>query len=362
MTTAAEQFQDQAISHAIYLQRHSLSVQKRVLKILAKSDARIVATLASEDLTEWARAREEALLKRVRDFYAVTYKQVNGEIAGAVKDLANYESDFYSDMAKHLIPDDIHAAIGVAVPTGHSLYAAATARPFGGKLLKEWGQQLEAGALSRVKDEIKMGYLEGRTTAQMVRAIRGTKAAGYKDGVLDISRRGAEAMVRTAISHTSNVASETFYKENPDLVKGVKWVSILDNKTTAVCRGRDGQVYPVGKGPRPPAHINCRSVTSPVLKSWKEMGINKEDTTPKTRAAMDGVSPPDETYGDWLKKHSADFQDDILGKTKGQLFRKGDLTLDRFIDKSGREYTIEELKYREKEAWAKAFGGPTRST
>jgi hypothetical protein len=60
------------------------------------------------------------------------------------------------------------------------------------------------------------------------------------------------------------------------------------------------------------------------------------------------------TYGDWLRRQSAAVQDDVLGKSKGVLFRRGELPIDRFTDKSGAEYTLDELKRREAEAWEKA--------
>ena len=48
-------------------------------------------------------------------------------------------------------------------------------------------------------------------------------------------------------------------------------------------------------------------------------------------------------YNWWLK----------LGKTKGELFRKGDLPLDRFVD-DGRTLTLDELRDLEGKAFAKA--------
>lgn len=123
---------------------------------------------------------------------------------------------------------------------------------------------------------------------------------------------------------------------------------------SAVCRARDGKVYPLDSGPRPPAHPNCRSSTVPVLKSWKEMGINLKEAPEGTRSSMNGQVPADLTYQEWLKNQSADFQDDVLGVTKGKLFRNGGLSLDRFVDRAGKELTLDQLMKREAEAWQKA--------
>jgi hypothetical protein len=60
------------------------------------------------------------------------------------------------------------------------------------------------------------------------------------------------------------------------------------------------------------------------------------------------------TYQDWLKRQPKEVQDDILGVSKAQLFRKGDLPLDRFVDRAGHEYTLDELRQRESEVFQKA--------
>ena len=79
-----------------------------------------------------------------------------------------------------------------------------------------------------------------------------------------------------------------------------------------------------------------------------------DDFSPSTRASMDGQVPADQTYGQWLKKQSAERQDDILGKTRGALFRKGGLEFDRFYNDKGRYLTLDELRQRDAAAFDKA--------
>jgi hypothetical protein len=122
---------------------------------------------------------------------------------------------------------------------------------------------------------------------------------------------------------------------------------------TPICQSRDGKVYPLDSGPRPPAHFRCRSTTAPVLKSWKELGLKERDIPPGTRASMDGQVPEAETYQTWLKKKSPAFQDDVLGPTRGKLFREG-MTLDRFVDETGHEYTLKQLRSKDAALFKKA--------
>jgi hypothetical protein len=61
------------------------------------------------------------------------------------------------------------------------------------------------------------------------------------------------------------------------------------------------------------------------------------------------------TYNDWLKQQPASVQDDILGPTRGKLFREGGFTVDRFTDRSGQEYTLDQLRQRDQEAFDEAL-------
>ena len=150
-------------------------------------------------------------------------------------------------------------------------------------------------------------------------------------------------------------------------------MATLDSRTSLRCASLDGQVFPIGTGPRPPQHPNCRSTITPVTKSWRELakpgalkrgrGADNLDAlferrlkgkgfTPDqiagikraTRASMTGQVPGKLTYARWLRRQPAAFQDDVLGPTRAALFRDGTLTLDRFVDdRTGRAFTLADL-------------------
>lgn len=352
MPTTNEEALDASVRHQIGLLRYSSSVVRKVVGLLNRVDDRLVNELMKRGIGDqsFTQRRLELLLDSVRAIIAEAYGRSTTALNDELKGLAPYERDYQLDMLRQVMP----VRWDFIKPTSQQLFAAVTARPFEGRLLKDWYTDLEAGAYKRLRDTIRMGYVEGRTTDQIVRDIRGTRAQQYRDGVLEVSRRAAEATVRTAINHTATIARNETYKENTSVIKGVRWVSTLDARTSAVCRGRDGKVYPLDSGPRPPAHINCRSSTAPVLKSWKEMGINLKEAPEGTRASMDGQVAASVTYSEWLKRQPKEVQDDILGVSKAQLFRKGGLDLDRFVDAKGQEYTLDELRRRESEAFQKA--------
>src|SRR5690606_24421489 len=92
----------------------------------------------------------------------------------------------------------------------------------------------------------------------------------------------------------------------------------------------------------------------PVTKSWRELGIDLDEFEPSTRASMNGQVPETMSYGEWLRKQSASVQDEALGPTRGKLFRAGKLDVDRFVNRAGDQWTLDELRQREQEAFRKA--------
>jgi hypothetical protein len=96
------------------------------------------------------------------------------------------------------------------------------------------------------------------------------------------------------------------------------WVSVLDSKTSAVCRSLDGEVFVYGTGPVPPAHPNCRS------------SIVNLPPTRFLKKALVGYTRP--TYYEWLKKQSKSTQDAVLGVTRAKIFRTSSLTARQFAD------------------------------
>lgn len=354
MVTANESLLDQSISHQIGLYRFSTATIRKIIALLNRADDDIVKQIMKYDPTEVkgeaSRKRLQKLLDAVRDVNAEAYASLTKQLDDELKGLAGYEGEYQAAM----IASATVVRVDVVTPTSSQLWAAVNARPFQGRFLKDWYAGLEAGAQARLRDAIRIGFTEGETIDQIVRRVRGTAAQQYRDGILEVSRRGAETLVRTAVNHTANAARNHLYTQNPSVIKGVRWVATLDGRTTLLCASRDGTVYPPDSGPRPPAHPNCRSTTAPVLKSWKEMGIKLSEAPEGTRASMDGQVPSSQDYDSWLRKKDVAFQEDVLGVTKAKLFRSGELKLDRFVDRQGMEYTLDQLRKREAAAFERA--------
>lgn len=352
MPTVNEVILDANVRHSVWLERYKSGVVRKIIAQLNRADDDLSAQLAARlvliqergyDLGPDTTARLKAMIDDVRAQRAQAYGLLDENLRGELVDFVSHETDFQAKIIENAVPADLT----MTRPALSLLRTVVTAQPFRGRLLSDWVSGLADDELARISDAVKIGITEGQTTDQIVRRITGTAANQYSDGILEISRREAASVVRTAIAHVANAGGEALYGLNEDIVKGVKWISVLDSRTTPICQARDGEIFPINSGPRPPAHWNCRSRTVPYLGETSVQG---------TRASQIGPVPGNITYQAWLANQSAKVQDDVLGPTRAALFRKGGITLDRFVDQTGHVYTLKELKRRDAEIWNEVFG------
>ena len=353
MATANEKLQIAAIDHSHDVIRYQNQVVYKVIALLNRTDKdlfiQLTAALQQLPVSQFTVDRLDSLLASVRQINSAAYQKIRHDLQTELADLVAYEQGYQQQLFQNTLPVTFEVA---TVPVAQ-VVSSAMARPFQGRLLSEWMAGLEAEKAAKIRDAIRIGYVEGQTIPEMVARLRGTKAKQYQDGILEITRRNAETIVRTAVSHTANHTRQKFAEANDDLVKGVKWLSTLDGKTSDVCISRDSKVYPVDSGPRPPAHFNCRSTTTFVLKSFRELNIDLKELPEGSRSSMDGQVPASMTYNEWLKGKDAKFQDKVLGPTRGKLFREG-MPVDRFVNKAGDRLTLEKLRERDAEYFRKA--------
>lgn len=358
MPTVNDNLRDRAIQHQIYLTRYTTSVVRKMLALLNRADRDILRRLRSRNLpgarTPFQRERLEKLLASLREINSAAYASFNRQLRLDLRELTRYEATFLTNQINAAILVDLEAV----APAVGTVYQAAMAQPMQGRYLRDWFRQLSANKAQAVSDAIRLGVVEGETIDDIVRRLRGTRAARYRNGIMAIHRRHAEAITRTAVNHIVTKTRRETFNANSDIIKAYQYVATLDGRTTDICASLDGKVYATREdAPTPPQHINCRSTIAPVVKSWKELGFKKSELPPATRASMNGQVSAKETYQTWLKKQPARFQDEVLGKTKGRLFRQGGVTLDRFVDPTGRSYTLAELARREADAFAAIGGG-----
>lgn len=330
----------------IELERYKKGLVGEIIALLNAADADLLDQLAIRlnkikdrgyDTGKATTNRLEFLIAEIRKLRQNAFIVVNDKM---IEDMIEF-SDHEMLVAKQSIESSVLAMGGelnLLKPSVNQLRAIVTAKPFQGRLMSDWFESLAQQSALKLSDAIKIGIAEQQTNDQIIRRIRGTRANRYEDGILANTRRETEAIVRTAVNHVSNQAAEQLYAANTDVIKGVQWVATLDSRTTLICASRDGHIYKNNEGPRPPAHWNCRSRTIPFLGETSIKG---------TRTSVTGAVPEDTTYSKWLRGQSKAVQEEVLGVARAKDFRAGSFDLDKFVDKSGKTYTLKELKLRE---------------
>ncbi len=380
MATVNEELFDALVRHQIYLLRLSGNVRNRVHRVLDATEQDIADKIRSRLLNSTGLEtpadvrRLEALLASIRSIRLKAWEQVTEEWLQQLQDLATNEAVLVAGVVKTVSP----VVLDLVLPSARLLKAIATSSPFEGRTLKEWASSIAAEDLRRIENSVRVGMVQGESSAEIARRVVGSAQLRGVDGTTQITRRAAEAITRTAVNHISNEARREFIHANADLFEEEQYVATLDSRTTPVCRSNDGKRFPVGKGPRPPLHFNCRSLRVPVIdgdalgmrpaKAVTEKQLLREFSqkngfpAPKKRAdlphgtktqydqfarsrirELTGRVPGKTTYQEWLTRQSTSFQDDVLGPTRARLFRKGGLTLDRFVNRAGDEIPLSQL-------------------
>ena len=346
--TANEEIRDRAIRHALELGRYSNGLVQKIVLLLNSMDedlsAKLVAGLAGIDergisLSVSAQKRLVRLLDELRALNSAIYERVADKLSDELLGLARVEAAFQAQSISAFLPP----AFATAIPTPNRLKVIVETSPMEGSLLSSWTKGMEQGRIDRIEAAIRKGLVQGSSTDDIVRSIRGTKRLNYEDGILQISRRSAQSVVRTAATHVANVSSQETWKKNERVVRGWQFIATFDSRTTITCASLSGKVFPVGEGPIPPRHVGCRSTSIAVTKSWKELGVDKDELSPSEKASMDGQIAGDLRFDDWLKQKGEKTQGEILGPARAALFRDGKLDLQSFVKNDGTVLTLDQL-------------------
>lgn len=380
--TALDQWFDSMVRHQIGLLRRSASIRNQILKLLddTEADLRIAIRERLRRYTGTQRpadvARLENLLVEVRALRQTAWSQVSAVWFAEMAEIAIAEPKFMAALLQTVVPVQLTPTL----PTAAQMRSLVTSRPFEGRTLREWAEQVSRGDVERIQGQIRIGLVQGEDLPTITRRVTGTISLKGRNGVTEITRRHAEAITRTAVNHYANQARRAFAEENAEFFDRELYVATLDSKTTPICRSLDGELFPIGEGPIPPLHFRCRSLRTPApdpeaigkrpMKPVTERQLLREfaameglEKVPRQRASLPrgtkgafdefarvrtreliGRVPAKTTYQRFLERQPVWFQNDVLGETRGLLFRKGGLTLKDFVDRGTfEEFTLAEL-------------------
>lgn len=329
--------------HQLFIQRLASGQVKKSLPIIRRMAREIRAALLNHDLTSFQTARLTALQLEINAITKAAGVALEQQTLPAMQDFAAYEAQFTQKMLAGAVTVELAGVNSAAL--SRAIESAPMKLISGKKTISTTMlgifDTFAAGTSREVMTAVQAGITRGSVTKEIAAEVFGL--------INTRTKAQAETVVRTAANMAGSVARNELYKANADVLKGEEWSSVLDGRTTDVCMARDGQIYPVGQGPVPPAHYNCRSVRVPVVdKAFAELRDGA------TRASIYGPVSSQTTYNSWLKSQPASFQDEVLGDTKAKLFRSGGLSLQKFVDDSGKSYTLDQLRALEPLAFERA--------
>ena len=326
-------------------------------------------------------------------------KQIAEESAKLAENEMHWAKRISKELGAGITPDDINADDVIEPAPMRNLTAKQIQRVVDnglaeGQTAKEWFKKLSDEEAARVEAAVKQGVADGKTIEDLSAEIGGTAKNDHKDGILERSRIDSQRMSRTLTNAVANNAKEAFYRENSDVLVGVEILATLDGRTCPVCAGLDRTRYGFDE-PRPtlPIHHNCRCVLLPVTplsdlveesrpmakadfmaeakRKYEEKYPNKkfDDLAMSTRKkyyheamreyeARTGESAYTQVSGsvsfrDYFEKHMTDAQRrDWLGPRRYELWKRGNLPLDKFIPPyPNPRLTVEQLKELDKKSF-----------
>ncbi|EMP8442903.1 minor capsid protein, partial [Acinetobacter baumannii] len=161
-----------------------------------------------------------------------------------------------------------------------------------------------------------------------------------------------ERTVRTVRSHVANQAYLNSF--NQIGFEYVRFVSVLDGRTSKLCASLDGSVWEINDPAKrvPPLHPHCRSILVPVEKEGKlpgerpfVMDERKVKDIPKDeRSQLIGQLDANTTFKEFFKKTDDFFQKEWLGPKRYKLYKEGKFDFEKFFDPEGRLYTLDQLR------------------
>lgn len=317
--------------------RYDAHLRQQVMKQLSKTQRELLNRLAAAGVDALPKKQLDTLLKELKQEVAKVYQEMTAYTQDEL-------SGFFTAETQHihqLYNDEVGFDFFNQVPE-YKQKANKTATIIAGSPLEDWWAKQGNDFAFKFEGIIRQGLLDGQQTSQMITDVK---------HLMNTSRRHAETLVITAVAKVADKAHQALRDENLDILAGEKHLSTLDTRTSTVCQLRDGLMWDLDKKPidhdvpyqRPPLHPRCRSILQLVTKSWKELGIDAEEMPSSTRASQDGPVSEQINYENWLKSKSPGQQDQVLGKGKAGLWRRGVITFADMLDQSGRPLTLKDL-------------------
>ncbi len=362
MATDIKKLFEALTQHQAYLYRASSKTVNELLALFNDDTSKMLSKLR-DLLDELNESEKVALaggkyttsnLREIRDLIAQWFASVNLALpeafAVSATALAVYEANYVAKLY----------GAKINKPDGEKLFLSAKKVPLaGGALVDDLLSRIAESARQKVEYAIRDGINSGKTNQEIVQRIRGTKRLNYEDGILNGTKTDIERTVRTVRSHVANQAYLNSF--NQIGFEYVRFVSVLDGRTSKLCASLDGSVWEINDPAKrvPPLHPNCRSILVPVEKDGQLVGERPfvmderrvKDIPKEERSQLIGQLDANTTFKEFFKKTDDFFQREWLGPKRFKLYKDGKFDFEKFFDPEGRFYSLDDLRKLDEKAF-----------
>lgn len=330
---------DLLVGHQVNLFRLEADIRAKINQLLTHMSSALSTKLMSADLTAFNKARMAKLIAESNKVVAATYQTAHDEMSKVLLGVAKleYQQTIFSSLLE------------TSLPTETTLKKLVTNSLIQGAPSADWWARQSGDVQFRFANIVRQGVAAGETREQIARKVLGAPGV---PGLADISKANARALVNSSIATVTNEARLETYRENDDVISGVRQVSTLDGRTSPICIAYadgawdlagnpiNGTTLPFAGGP--PRHWNCRSVLVPIVDLEGVLGTGIPELA--TKAAEGGVVPGNLTMTEWLNSRTPAQLNAQLGKGKAELWKQGKITTAQLLDQSGNPMTLKQLE------------------
>ncbi|NOQ31801.1 MAG: hypothetical protein GQ570_11825 [Helicobacteraceae bacterium] len=341
MANISDTMADLAITRSLILQRVSNGLSTEVASIYQEILNDINSTIKTADAITIRNANTaiSELQSRINPDLDFMYKELD--------DLALAESAYAISSTNAVVGVEIFKKI----PKDSTLLNIAKTSLMsdgngGAATIPDWFEGIDQSMMKDLQSAIKLGVMTGESNHALANRV---------SNILGKNRVYSESVSRTSVAMVSNQAREAVYSENQDVIKGKEFVATIDFKTTKGCGARDGAFYDNENNPlnakaranpyQPvPRHIRCRSVYTPILKSFKELGLDIDEVSEGTRSSLDGQISSDTSFTKWFEGKSLKQQEKYLGVSRFNMWKDGKITFNDLVNQRGEELSVKDLR------------------
>jgi hypothetical protein len=334
---------DRLVERQLTAARVEAQQRREVWAILALLEQDLLAALRTNDPTQFAlltrrrQAVETLMVDELDPLITSRYQQIAAMLDDAMVRLARQETQAVARIVNRATgeetiedaPSDRRLRAGVVL----GLFPSATTPTDLAAPGAEWWQRQGVSLAQRLGDQLRVSVSLEESLAQLTQRLQGTRAQGFRDGLMAKAREDARRLLTTQTTNALGEARAAVAAANSTGLILIHQ-SVLDSHTSSICLARHGLRYtadthePIGHEvpylSGVPYHPGCRSNIVP---------------------AMDGGGPiRQESVSQWLNRRDTAYQDAVLGPARARLFRASKLTPRQLLDAAtGRPLTLEEI-------------------